>query len=160
VKVYLNTSVVIALASPEDRFSDFSLEFVRGLRALEVGVNIASPIFLELAKAVQLRGVESVLTVLQTVDRYGIELATPDPERLLNLVDRYVGLRIMGVRYQFDLLHYASATLLSCSHLASWDQDHFNQRIAKKVNKANSSLNLPTLILGDRASLRRSLGLG
>lgn len=156
----MDTSVVIALARPEDQFSDLSLEFVRGLRALGEGVTVASPIFLELAKAVQLRGVESVLAILHTVDRYGIELTTPDPDQLLTLVDRYVGLRVMGVKYQFDLLHYASATLLSCSHLGSWDKDHFNERIAKKVNKANSSMNLPTLKVGDPVSLGRSLGLG
>lgn len=156
----MDTSVVITVARPEDRFNDLSLEFVRELRALGVGITVASPIFLELAKAVQLRGVESVLAILQAVDRYGIELATPDPARLLALVDRYISLRAMGAKYQFDLLHYASATLLSCGHLASWDKDHFNERIAKNVNKADSSMNLPTLKVGDPASLGRSLGLG
>ena len=57
-------------------------------------------------------------------------------------------------------MHYASATLLNCSHLASWDKKHFNQSLGKKVNKVNSMLGLATLNVGSPLFIERSLKLG
>ncbi|MFQ6135459.1 MAG: hypothetical protein ACE5KU_06585, partial [Nitrososphaerales archaeon] len=127
---------------------------------LDIAFTIGPPVLLEVGKAAQRRGVESALRVLQAIDRHKIELVTLDSNRLLNLVNLYVAYRVAGTRYRLDLLHYASATLLNCSHLASWDKKHFNQRVEKRINKANSLSGLATLKVGDPIRIVRSLGFG
>lgn len=159
-KVYLDTSVVIALANPQDGFHDESLRFVGTVRELGVTIMIGSPLMLEIAKAIERRGAESALVILETIERQNIELADLDSRRLLDLADRYVAYQIAERKYRFDLLHYASATLLGCSHLASWDREHFNERVAKRVNKVNSMNGFITLKVGDPEHVERSLQLG
>lgn len=160
VKLYLDTSVIIALANPGDNFHDMSLKFIREVKELEIDIAIGDAILLELGKAVQRKGIEAALTILRTIEHHKIELAILDPDRLLDLVDRYFSKKVFGTKYRFDLLHYASATLLNCSHLASWDKKHFNQNVEKKVNQVNSMLGLATLNVGDPTNITRSLKLG
>ena len=159
VKLYLDTSVIIAMAYREDGFHDKSLKFMREVRKLEVEIMIGNPILLELGKAVQRKGIETALTILRTIEHHKIKLAMLDPDRLSSLVDRYLSENIVGEKYRFDLLHYASATLLNCTHLVSWDKGHFNQSVGKKVNAVNSVLGLATLNVGDPVDISRSLKL-
>ena len=159
-KVYLDTSVAIAVANPEDDFHNRSLRFVGKVRELGVAIVIGPPLLLELAKAVRRRGVESALVVHKIIDEHEVELADIDSKHLLDLVDRYVAHRVTGRKYRLDLLHYASPTFLNCSHLVSWDREHFNERIAKRINKVNSLNGFVTLKVGDPDFIERSLGFG
>lgn len=159
-KVYVDTSVVVALADPKESFHSASVNFIKGLQRLRITHVIGSPIMLEIAKAAQLRGIKAALTLVHALDRYKIELVELDSRRLSGLVDSYITWLPAGARDRFDLLHYASATLLNCTHLASWDKKHFNQRIERKVNEANLLAGLTTLKVGDPPYIRRALGLG
>jgi predicted nucleic acid-binding protein len=156
----MDTSVVIALANPDDSFHSESLRFADGLQRLGVDSAVGPPILLELGKAIQQRSVESALRVRQTLDKFAIELADVDSNRLLSLVNSYVVHRVAGIRHRLDLLHYASATLLSCSHLASWDKAHFNQQVQRRINRINSISSLTPSKVGDPMRIGRSLGLG
>ena len=118
---------------------------------------VGPPFLLEIGRPVQRRGLESALAVLETIDKYEIELADLDLTRLLSLVDEYVAHGVAGRRYRFDLLHYASATLLNCGHLASWDREHFSERVAKRINEVNSLSGLITLKVGSPTHIERSL---
>jgi len=55
-KVYIDTSVVIALANPEDEFHASSVTFMVRLKDLGIPSLIGPPFLLEMAKAVELRG--------------------------------------------------------------------------------------------------------
>lgn len=159
-KVYVDTSVVVALADPEDDFHSASMNFIEGLQTRRISCVVGSPIMLETAKAAQLRGIKAALIVIQALDKYEIELVELDSRSLSGLVDSYITRLPAGERYRFDLLHYASAALLNCTHLASWDKKHFNQRVERKVNKANLLAGLTTLKVGDPIYIGRALGLG
>lgn len=159
-KVYLDTSVMVALANPEDSFHGASLRFIRGLQEQGIASVVVPPILLEVTKATQRRGLKSALKIVQAIDRYRIELATLDLGQLLDLVDRYFAYKVAGTKYRIDLLHYASATLLDCGHLVSWDKKHFNQRVAERINRVNSLSGLITLRIGDPIHTARSLKLG
>lgn len=100
------------------------------------------------------------MTIIRAIDRYKIDLAELDSDRLLKLTDQYFAHRVAGTKYRIDLMHYASATLLNCSHLASWDKEHFNQHIEKKINKVNSAMRFTSLKVGDPVHIARSLKFG
>lgn len=72
----------------------------------------------------------------------------------------YASAGVLRGNRALDLLHYASATQLGCSHLASWDVKHFNLGVEGRVNRVNSSRGLTTLKVGDPAMLRRYFGVG
>jgi len=158
VKVYLDTSVIIALANPQDDFHEDSLGFITEVKKLSIPVTIGDPLLLELGKAVERKGLEAALTILRTIELHKIKLATRETNRLLDLADRYV--QKIGAKHRFELLHYASASQLNCSHLASWDRGVFNQSVGKKINSVNSVLGLATLNVGDPLYIARSLGIG
>ena len=90
VKLYLDTSVIIALANPEDAFHDKSLKFIREVSKLKIPITVGDPILLELGKTIKRKGIGAALTVLRTVERHKIELAMLDSSRLLSLVDKYL----------------------------------------------------------------------
>jgi len=159
-KVYLDTSVIIALTNLRDHFYNTSTKFMQDLRELDIACTVGPPILLEIGKAVQRKGVESGLTIIRAIDKYEIDLAELDSDRLLKLANQYFAHRVAGTKYSVDLMHYASATLLNCSHLASWDKEHFNQRIEKKINKVNSATGLTSLKVGDPVHIARSLEFG
>lgn len=69
----------------------------------------------------------------------------------------YASLGVLGRKRIFDLLHYASATLSGCTHLASWDRRHFNGRIERRINKVNASKGLTSLKVGDPFTVARHL---
>jgi predicted nucleic acid-binding protein len=158
-RVYVDTSIVIALAYPRDEFHHSSVRFVADLRNRQIVISIGPPFLLEVAKASELRDSEAASRLVRTVEEYEIVLTRALGEWLWNLLDEYVSRRVLGPRRLMDLLHYASATLLKCTHLASWDREHFNDSIAMKVNRVNSSAGLANLKVGDPIRIARYLGL-
>ncbi len=159
MKVYLDTSVVIALANRQDEFNDQSVRFVEGLAEREIPSVIGSPLTLELEKAIERRGMEPALAILQTLDEYEIEFVAIDPEPLLQLARKYAAHHI-AEKYRIDLLHCASATLLSSTHIASWDSTHFNKRVERKVNRVNRDMGRTSLKVGNPKEMARLLAIG
>lgn len=157
-RVYIDTSVVVALSSPKDWFHDDSVRFVGALRDRAIPSSIGPPFVLEMAKAVEQRGTQAALRLILAVEEYEVELTEVLGDRLWNLSKEYASLGVLGENRTLDLLHYASATLLGCTHLASWDKSHFNERIEKRVNKANASKGLTALKVGDPVAVARYLG--
>jgi len=134
----------VALSNPEDNFHDSSVTFVRGLRIHAISSSIGPPFLLEVGKAAEDRGTQAALRLASIIEEYGIELTRTLDDRLWSLSSEYASLGVLGRKRMFDLLHYASATLLGCTHLASWDRRHFNARIEERVNKVNASRGLTT----------------
>ena len=160
IRVYVDTSIVIALSDSKDEFHHSSVRFVTDLRNRQIVTSIGPPFLLEVAKASELRDSESASLLVRTVEEYGIVLTQALGDWLWNLLDEYLFRRVLGPRRLIDLMHYASATLMKCTHLASWDREHFNDSIAMRVNKVNSSAGLANLKVGDPIRIARYLGLG
>lgn len=158
-KVYVDTSIIIALSDTEDEFHHGSVRFVTNLHSRGIGTAIGPPFLLEVAKTAEMRGTRSALRLVRAVEEYEIGLERISDQRLWVLTDEYLSRRALGARRSVDLMHYSSATLLGCTHLASWDRGHFNGRIAARVNRANSSEGLASLIVGDPPTIARSLGV-
>ena len=158
--MYVDTSVVIATADDQDEFHSESVRFLRHLRNRSIPTAIGPPFFLEAAKAAEMRGSEAASRLARTVEEHEIEAVENLDDWLWNLVDQYLSHRILGVGRFIDLMHYASATLLRCDCLASWDRGHFNGKVAMKINKVNSSAGLASLIVWDPTEVERYLGLG
>jgi predicted nucleic acid-binding protein len=159
-RVYVDTSVVVALADVEDEFHLDSTRFLHNLRNRGILTSIGPPFMLEVAKTAELRDSPAASRLVKTVDEYGIELTPALDDWLWNLLDEYLSRKVLGVGRLMDLMHYASATLLRCDYVASWDKEHFNERVAMKVNQVNSSAGLANLISGDPIAIARYLGLG
>ena len=94
-----------------------------------------------------------------TLEEYHIELTRTLGEQLWSLSTEYATLGALGSKRTFDLLHYASATLLGCTHLVSWDKRHFNDRDEERLNRVNASRNLTTLKVDDPSIVTRQLGI-
>lgn len=158
-KVYFDTSVVIALSDLRDEFHHSSVGFVANLRSRGIITSTGPPFMLEVAKTAEMRDAQAALRLVRTVEEYEIGLERAPDERLWSLLDEYASQRVLASRRSMDLMHYASATLLGCTHLASWDRRHFSGRIGARVNRVNSSKGLSTLIVGDPITVARSLGI-
>lgn len=82
------------------------------------------------------------------MEEFGIQLKNIDMKQAWKLAEFYVVEDVLTRRHRLDLLHYASASLLGCTHVVSWDSKQFNDRISKKVNSVNAKHGLSSLIVG------------
>ena len=157
--LYVDTSVVVALGDNDDFFHKPSLKFMEGLRDRSILCSIGPPFLLEIAKSAEHRGTRAALRLLDTVERYQIAVARNLDDEMWELADAYASdSSIGGVRF-LDYMHCASATLLRCTHLASWDRRHFNKRFEYFVCAVNRSRHLADLIVGDPRTIGRTLGI-
>ena len=147
----------MALSNPEDNFHNSSLAFVRDLQIHAISTSIGPPFLLEVGKAAEAKGAQAALRLVSTIEEYGIELTRTLDDQLWSLSSEYASLGVLGSKRIFDLLHYASATLSGCTHLASWDRRHFNDRIEQRVNRVNASKGLTSLKVGDPFTVVRHL---
>ncbi len=157
-RVYIDTSIVVALSNPQDEFHDDSVRFAGALQDRAIPSSIGPPFILEMAKAAEQRGTRAASRLILTIEEYEVELTRVPADRLWSLSNEYASLGVLGENRTLDLLHYASATLLGCTHLASWDRTHFNERVEERVNKVNASKGLTTLKVGDPVAVARYLG--
>jgi predicted nucleic acid-binding protein len=158
-RVYIDTSVVVALSSPDDEFHGRTIGFLNSLRDCAIPSSIGPPFILEMAKAAEKRGVQAASRLADAVQAYEVELTRTYGESLWSLSRDYASLGVLGESRTLDLMHYASATLLGCTHVASWDRRHFNDRVEKRVNRVNASKSLATLKVGDPVAVERYLGI-
>jgi len=158
-RVYVDTSVVVALSDPADEFHGGSVSFVSGLQDRAIPSSIGPPFMLEMAKAAKQRGTQAALRLIAAIEEYKVEFTKVLGDPLWTLSSEYASLRVLRGNRTLDLLHYASATQLGCSHLASWDKKHFNEKVEKLVNSVNASRGLTTLKVGDPATIARYLGI-
>jgi hypothetical protein len=107
-----------------------------------------SPLIMELGKLVEARGTKRCLDIINSMEEFGIHLRSIDMKQAWKLSEIYLDEGVLTKRHRLDLLHYASASLLGCTHLASWDSRQFNDRISKKVSNANAKQGLSSLIAG------------
>lgn len=148
VRVYLELSVLIALANPLDLFHSQTRELLDVIKRL--GFEAAScrqAVEMDLAIGVAKRPlrVTDALRILGAIDLYEIKLSSPPSKTLLSLVNEYFRETSLKIG---DLLHYAGATLLNAEYLASWNTDDFNKRFEKSINKVNRKRNLKTIKVG------------
>lgn len=148
MKVYLDTSVIIALADPLDVFHEQSMNFVNRLATYTVECLSGSPLIMELGKLVEAKGTKRGLDIINSMEDFRIRLKNIGMERAWKLSEIYLDEGVLTKRHRLDLLHYASASLLGCTHLASWNSRQFNDRISMKVSNANAKQGLSNLIAG------------
>jgi predicted nucleic acid-binding protein len=159
VRAYVDTSVVVALSDPADEFHGGSVAFVSILQDRAIPSSIGPPFMLEMAKAAEQRGTQGALRLILAIEGYKVELTRVLGDRLWTLSSGYASLGVLRGNRTLDLLHYASATQLGCTHLASWDKKHFNEKIEKRANRVNASRGLATLKVGDPIIIARYLGI-
>ena len=97
--------------------------------------------------------------MIATIEGNKVELIRVLGDRLWTLSSEYISLGELPGNRTLDLLHYASATLLGCTHLASWDKKHFNEKVEKRVNRANASTGLTALKVSNPLTIGRYLGI-
>lgn len=160
MKVYLDTSVIIGLADPLDSFHKLSLDFVNRLDNHEVERLSGSPLVMELGKLAETKGTRRGIDILNSMEEFGIRLKNTGIKEIWKLSDIYLEEGVLSKRHRLDLLHYASASLLECTHLASWNHRQFNDRTARKVSDVNAKHGLSNLIAGKPDYIMKVENLG
>jgi len=148
VRVYLELSTLIALASSLDLFHDETKEFLDEIKRLSFEpISCKQAVEMDLAIGVAKRPlrVTDALRIMEAIDTCGIKLLNTESRTLLMLVKEYLRESCLNIG---DLLHYAGATLLNAEYLASWNTDDFNPRFEKTINKVNKRKNLKTIKVG------------
>jgi len=148
VRVYLELSVLIALANPFDLFHNQTRKFLDEIKRLGFeSISCRQAVEMDLAIGVAKRPlrVTDALRILEAINAYGIKLLGPHSRTLLLLVNEYLKETSLKIG---DLLHYAGATLLDAECLTSWNTDDFNPRFEKAINKVNKKKNLKTIKVG------------
>jgi predicted nucleic acid-binding protein len=148
VRVYLELSILIALANSFDLFHDETKEFLDEIKRLGFEpISCKQAVEMDLAIGVAKRPlrVADALRTMEVIDTYGIKLLNTQSRTLLMLVKEYLKEARLSIG---DLLHYAGATLLDADYLASWNTDDFNPRFEKSINRVNRRKNLKTIKVG------------
>jgi len=148
LKIYLDTSFVISLADSFDTFHNQSVDFIEKLTKRNIERHVSAPLIVELGKIVETKETERCLQILDTIENFGIYFNDIDMKDVWNLSQIYLDTNVLAVRHRLDLFHYSAASLLNCTHLASWNKKHFNDKIAMSVNKINAKQGLLSLIVG------------
>ena len=153
VRIYVELSPLIALANEFDVFHTETANFVYEIthRGFEL-VSSREAVEMDLAIGVAKRPLRvlDALRIIDSIDAHGIKLLDAQLTPVLSLVEKY--LREIHLNMG-DLLHYASATLLSADYLVSWNTDHFNPRFEEAINRVNRRRKLKTIRVGVPLSL-------
>lgn len=148
LRVYFDTSVIIALTDSLDVFHEQTMSFVNRLVMYRIDRLSGSPLIMEIGKLVESKETKRGLDIIDAMEEFGIQLKNIDMKQAWKLAEFYVVEDVLTRRHRLDLLHYASASLLGCTHVVSWDSKQFNDRISKKVNSVNAKHGLSSLIVG------------
>ncbi|MGH9879622.1 MAG: hypothetical protein ACRD5H_18490, partial [Nitrososphaerales archaeon] len=100
-------------------------------------------------KIIEVKGMERCLDLVNAIEDFEIRFKSVDTKAVWNLSQIYLDDRILTSRHRLDLFHYAAASLLNCTHVASWNRKHFNDKITMKINKINTERELLSLIVGN-----------
>ena len=147
-KVYLELSVLIALASQFDVFHIKTVDFVHMIERLGFeSISCRQAVEMDLAIGVSKRPfrVADALKTMEAIETYGIKLQEARSRALLELVNDYSKEARLNIG---DLLHYTGASLLGTNYLASWNTDDFNPHHEKSINRVNKRMNLKTIKVG------------
>ena len=122
LKVYFDTSVVIALADPLDAFHGHSVGFIN---KIGIGSNhecyVSSPLLIELGRIAKIKGSKRCFDIVNAIEDSGIQFSSTDLKEIWELPQSYLAGGALTRRHIVDLLHYAAASSLSCSCIASWN---------------------------------------
>ena len=148
VRVYLELSVLIALANSFDLFYNQTKEFLD--RVKRFGFELVSckqAVEMDLAIGVAKRPlrVTDALKILEAIEAYDINLLSPNSRTLLLLGNEYLKKTSLKIG---DLLHYAGAILLNAEYLASWNKYDFNLHYGRIINRVNKKKNLKAIKVG------------
>jgi hypothetical protein len=120
----------------------------------------ASPLIIEIGKLAETKETKRCLDIINAMEEFGIQLKSIDMKQVWKLSESYVLENVLTKRHRLDLLHYASASLLGCTHVASWDSKQFNHKISKKISSANAKHGLSSLLAGKPEYIMRQENLG
>jgi hypothetical protein len=119
-----------------------------------------TPLIMELGKLVEAKGTKRCLDIINSMEEFGIYLKNIDMKQIWKLSEIYLDEGVLTKRHRLDLLHYASASLLGCTHLASWNCRQFNDKVSKKASNVNAKQKLSSLIAGKPEYIMRQENLG
>lgn len=159
--MYFDTSVVIALADPLDVFHDHSVNFTN--KIVTGGKHecyVSSPLLIELGRIAKIKGSKRCFDIVNAIEDSGIRFSSTDLKEIWELSQSYLAGRALTRRHLVDLLHYAAASLLSCSCIASWNTRQFNDKISAQISRINGENDLLSLIAGTPNNIARSKNLG
>lgn len=143
MKIYLDTNVIIALILPEDYFHRDSKLFMEVTKQADHKIVVCRQALVfdfvlgASKKPTRLYDIPNYLKIIKT---HRVKIANVDHLELLELAAKYHEESIelkLG-----DLIHYAASTLLQSDIMVSWDERHFNEKVARKISEINRRLGL------------------
>lgn len=151
---------MIALTDPIDIFHTRSVTFINGLTGQNIEFKVSNPIMVEIGRIINVKGIQRYLEIMDSFEEFKIDFESTDMDEVWKLSQAYLDERVLTSRHRLDLFHYAAASLLNCSHLASWNDGQFNDKVAEKINRINSWRGLPSLIASRPDNIIRQEDLG
>ena len=148
LRVYLDTSVIISLTDSLDVFHKQSMKFVDRLHTYRIDCLSGSPLIMEIGKLVETKETKRGLDIINTMEEFGIQFKNIDVGHAWRLSEIYLAEDTLTKRHRLDLLHYATASLLGCTYVASWDGKQFNDKTSKKVSTVNAKQGLSSSLAG------------
>ena len=148
MKIYLDTSVILAIVNPDEPFFVASKRFISRSNSGKHSLIVGLPFFIEFGRLTQKRGTDRAIQIIEAMEESNVKLEILEINNIWKLASSYEKAGVLSRSSMFDLLHYASASLSHCNCIVSWDITHFNERRAKIGNEINIKVGLPELIIG------------
>jgi len=143
LKVYLDTSVIIALSLPEDYYygdSELFMEIAKRVGHKVVVCRQALVFDFVLGASRKPARLYDIPRYLKTLEKHRINIEDVDHLELLKLTAKY---HEEGIKLKLgDLLHYAASTLLQSDIIASWNERDFNEKVAIKISEISRRMGL------------------
>ena len=136
------------------------MAFINDLAKKNIERKVSSPLMVEIGRIINIKGAQRCLEIISSFEEFKINFESTDMKEVWNLSQAYLDERVLTVRHRLDLFHYAAASLLNCTYLASWNGKQFNDKIAAKINRINSKRGLLSLIAGTPEYISRQENFG
>jgi predicted nucleic acid-binding protein len=130
LKIYLDSSVVLAIATPDEPFSAVSKDLISRSNRAGYSMVISLPFLVEFGKLLQSRGTRRAMEILEHIEESSIKIESVSMDYVWRLANRYLKAKVLPKKSMHDMLHYAAASILECKYIASWDTHHFNDCIS------------------------------
>jgi len=143
LKIYLDTNIIIALSLPEDYFHRDSRLFMEVAKQADHKIVVCRQALVfdfvlgASKKPTRLYDIPNYLKIIKT---HRVKIADVDHLELLKLAAKY---HEEGIELKLgDLIHYAASTLLQSDFIVSWNERHFNEKLARKISEINRRIGL------------------
>jgi predicted nucleic acid-binding protein len=144
MRIYLDTSVISALHGKDARLKDIARAFFASLQFRNFTIYGSEIVATEIRNTPDLK-LRKLLVA--EIEKYSLEIL-PITEEIEALALRYVGHKIIPVRYRADALHIACCVIYNIPVLVSLNFAHIVRHQTRiEVNSLNQKLQLPQIDL-------------